>query len=57
MQLLETMTYYVQNSVPMRFGVIFMSSKKIKAIESHGGDIAATLETTGEEDVSELVRP
>ncbi|BFI40446.1 UDP-glucose:glycoprotein glucosyltransferase [Marchantia polymorpha subsp. ruderalis] len=55
LKLLETMTYYVQNSVPMRFGVIFMSSKKIKAIESHGGDIAATLETTGEEDVSELI--
>ncbi|KAL2613121.1 hypothetical protein R1flu_024813 [Riccia fluitans] len=54
LKLVETIVYYVQNNVPMRFGVIFISSKQLKAIESSGGDVSAIPESD-QEDVSELI--
>ncbi|KAL3679974.1 hypothetical protein R1sor_022930 [Riccia sorocarpa] len=54
LKLVENIVYYVQNHVPVRFGVILASSKQIEAVESKGGDVSALPESE-EVDVSEMI--
>jgi hypothetical protein len=54
-QMVDKIAHYYQNNVPMRFGVIFMSSRIVNKIETQAGHSSLIGEGDEEEDVSELV--